>query len=153
MDGFSGTNSAIVKQFINLIAMYETPHYGGEMKKRVLVVDDSEIVLEKVCEALVSGGYEVITALSAAAADTYIYGDSRPDIIILDVMMPMLDGDKKAKLLKADDLTRDIPVLLLSSKNETELAILAHEAGADGFIRKPFTFRELLEKIENTLQN
>lgn len=123
------------------------------MKKRVLIVDDSEIVLAKASEALVSRGYEVCTALSAAAADTYIYGDPRLDIIVLDVMMPMLDGDKKAKMLKADVLVKAIPILLLSSKNEEELARLARESGADGFIRKPFTFRELIEKIEITLKS
>lgn len=121
------------------------------MKKRVLVVDDSDIVLAMASEALVSGGYEVLSAVSAAVADTYIYGDLRPDIIILDVMMPMLDGDKKAKILKADDLVRDIPILLLSSKSEEELVRLAAESGADGYIRKPFTFRELIEKIEVAL--
>jgi len=123
------------------------------MNKRVLVVDDSELVLVKAREALAAGGYAVYTAISAAAADSYIYGEARPDIIILDVMMPMLDGDKKAKLLKGDDLVRDIPVLLLSSKNEEELNRLAAESGADGYIRKPFTFRELVDKIELTLKN
>jgi CheY-like chemotaxis protein len=121
------------------------------MKKRVLVVDDSEIVLAKAHEALTAGGYEVSTALSAAAADRYIYGDSRPEIIILDVMMPVLDGDKKAKLLKGDDLTRDIPILLLSSKNEEELARLVAESGANGFIRKPFTYREMIGAIKTAL--
>jgi DNA-binding response OmpR family regulator len=121
------------------------------MKKRVLVVDDSEIVLAKAHEALTAGGYEVSTALSAAAADRYIYGDSRPDIIILDVMMPILDGDKKAKILKGDDFSRDIRILLLSSKNEEELARLVAESGADGFIRKPFTYREMIEAVKITL--
>lgn len=119
---------------------------------KVLVVDDSEIVLEKATEALTSRGYEVSTAVSAASADAYIYGDCRPDIIILDVMMPLLDGDKKARMLKDDILTREIPVLLLSSKNEEELALLTAESGADGYIRKPFTYREMIDKIELTLK-
>jgi len=121
------------------------------MRKRVLVVDDSEIVLAKATEALAAGGYEVSTATGAAAADSYIYGVNRPDIIIMDVMMPMMDGDKKAQLLKADSLAADIPILLLSSKAEEELVRLATEAGAQGYIRKPFTYRELLGKIEATL--
>jgi DNA-binding response OmpR family regulator len=121
------------------------------MKKRVLVVDDSEIVLEKAREALSDRGYDVDTALSAAAADRYIYSASRPDIIILDVMMPLLDGDQKAKMLKADRSTRNIPILLLSSKTEDELARLAEASGSDGYIRKPFTFREMIERIEMTL--
>lgn len=117
------------------------------MKKRVLVVDDSDIVLAMATEALVSGGYAVDTAVSAAEADVYIYGEARPDLIILDVMMPMLDGDKKAKLLKGDESVRDIPVLLLSSKSEDELVRLSAESGANGYIRKPFTFRELVDKV------
>lgn len=122
-----------------------------EMRKRVLVVDDSEIVIEKASEALSAKGYEVLTALSAHSADRFIYSDKRPDIIIMDVMMPMLDGDKKTRMLKDDATVCDIPVLLLSSKTESELVKLAAESGADGFIRKPFTFREMIEKIESVI--
>ena len=119
------------------------------MKMRVLVVDDSEIVLEKAREALCCRGYDVSTALSANAADAFIYSCERPDIIILDVMMPMLDGDKKAAILKADELTKEIPILLMSSKPEDELAELAKWSGSEGFIRKPFTSDEIAEKIES----
>jgi len=118
------------------------------MSKRVLVVDDSEIVLEMASEALVAKGYEVFTALSARDADRFIYCDNKPDIIIIDVMMPALDGDKKTKMLKSDSATSNIPVLLLSSKSEQELVQLVKESGADGYIRKPFTFREMIERIE-----
>lgn len=118
------------------------------MNKRVLVVDDSEIVLAMASEALVARGYEVSTALTASAADRVIFSDERPDIIIMDVMMPILNGDKKTRMLKDEVSTRDIPVLLLSSKPESELERLAAESGADGYIRKPFTFRELTESVE-----
>lgn len=117
------------------------------MKKRVLVVDDSEIVLEKAREALQAAGYEVTTALSAAAADEFLYGQKRPDIVIMDVMMPQMDGDKKAKLLKSDDATKAIPILLLSSKGDDELGQLARESGCEGFIRKPFTDRQMSDRI------
>jgi CheY-like chemotaxis protein len=122
------------------------------MTKRVLVVDDSQIVLEKALEVLAGRDYEVFTALSASAADAVIFDKTRPDIIILDVMMPVLDGDKKASMLKADDSTKEIPILLMSSKPESELAALAEESGADGYIRKPFTFSEMVLKIESALQ-
>jgi CheY-like chemotaxis protein len=118
------------------------------MKKHVLVVDDSDIVLAKASEALSAKGDEVYTALSAAAADRYIYGDPRPDLIIMDVMMPLLDGDQKVRILKADRATRDIPILLMSSKAEEELARLTSLSGADGYIRKPFTFRDLIAMVE-----
>jgi DNA-binding response OmpR family regulator len=121
------------------------------VNKRVLVVDDSEIVLEKAREALGCKGYEVLTALSANAADAIIYSSARPDIIILDVMMPMLDGDKKAAILKADESTWEIPILLMSSKPEEELVALTADSGSEGFIRKPFTFNELGVKIESIL--
>jgi len=123
------------------------------MMKRVLVVDDSKIVLEKALEALGCRGYEVSTALSADAADAIIYSSSRPDIIILDVMMPVLDGDKKTRILKADDATKGIPILLMSSKPEDELAALASESGADGYLRKPFASDEMVQKIESTFRS
>ena len=121
------------------------------IKKRVLIVDDSRIVLEKALEALGCSGYEVFTAPSADAADAIIYSSARPDIIILDVMMPLLDGDKKAGILKADESTKEIPILLMSSKPEDELAVLASESGSDGYIRKPFTCNEMVLKIESAL--
>ena len=114
----------------------------------MLVVDDSEIVLAMASEALAAKGYEVSIALSASDADRFIYSDKRPELIIMDIMMPMLDGDRKTRMLKGEVSTRDIPVLLLSSKPESELAKLAAESGADGYIRKPFTFRELTASIE-----
>ena len=64
---------------------------------------------------------------------------------MLDVMLPILDGDKKAKMLKDNPLTRDIPILLLSSKPEEELRWLVTESGADGYVEKPFGHRQLVE--------
>jgi CheY-like chemotaxis protein len=117
----------------------------------VLVVDDSEIVLAKASEALVADGYDVRTALSAFDADTYLYGEVKPDIVIMDVMMPRLDGDKKAKLLKSDETTSGIPILLLSSKSEDELGMLVRESGCEGFIRKPFTSEQIVAKVAEAL--
>ena len=122
------------------------------MKKRVLVIDDSPIALAMAREALEEGGFEVVTALDAKEADTCIYGKNRPDLIILDVMLPMLDGDKKAKMLKGNELTSDIPILLLSSKPEEELGLLVDESGADGFIRKTFGHLQIVAKVEDTLR-
>ena len=119
-------------------------------KKRVLVVDDSEIVLAAAREAL-EEGFEVVTALNALEADKYIVCKDKPDIIVLDVMLPMLDGDKKAKMLKENELTRSIPILLLSSKPESVLRRLVEESGSDGFVRKPFSNRQLVTKIREAL--
>lgn len=121
------------------------------MGKTILVVDDSEIVLAMAKDALEEGGLRIITAPNAKAADQYIFGELKPDLIILDVMLPMLDGDKKAKKLKDNPLTREIPILLLSSKPEDELNRLVTESGADGFIRKPFVARNMLAKVREAL--
>ena len=122
------------------------------MKKRVLVVDDSEIVLAMAREALEAGGFEVVTAANAMEANTYIFTRRKPDLIILDVMLPMVEGDKKAKMLKEHELTRTIPVLLLSSKPEAELSRLVRESGADGFIRKPFAHRQMVMMVEEAME-
>lgn len=117
------------------------------MKKRVLVVDDSEVVLAMAREALEEGGFEVVTASDAKEADPFIFGQRRPDLIVLDVMLPVLDGDKKAKMLKENPATRDIPILLLSSKPEEELRWLVAESNADGYMRKPFGHRQLVDRV------
>ncbi|HEY6874524.1 MAG TPA: response regulator [Geobacteraceae bacterium] len=122
------------------------------MKKRVLVVDDSEIVLAMAREALEEGGFDVITSENAMAANNHIFSRRKPDLIILDVMLPMIDGDKKAKMLKEHELTRNIPILLLSSKPEAELQRLVRESGADGFIRKPFAHRQMVAMVEEALE-
>ncbi len=121
------------------------------MKQKILVVDDSEIVLDMAREALEEGNFDVVTALSAREADSYIFGRERPDLIIMDVMLPVLDGDKKTRMLKDNENTRDIPVLLLSSKPENELRLLVKESGAEGFIRKPFGHQQLVEKVRATI--
>jgi DNA-binding response OmpR family regulator len=122
------------------------------VRKRVLVVDDSEIVLDMARQALEEGGFEVVTATSAMEANEYIFCENKPAVIIMDVMLPMLDGDKKAKMLKENELTREIPILLLSSKPEKELRWLVEESGADGFLRKPFTKRLMVAKVEETIR-
>jgi CheY-like chemotaxis protein len=121
------------------------------MKPRILVVDDSEIVLEMAREALEEGGFTVVTAAGIVEANAFIYAEEKPDLIILDVMLPILDGDKKAKMLKDDEITRHIPILLISSKPEEELRRLVRESRADGFIRKPFTKQYAISKVEETL--
>lgn len=120
-------------------------------KKRVLVVDDSEIVLAMARNALEEGGFEVVTALSAKEADSFIFSDRSPDIIIMDVMLPTLDGDKKARMLKENEKTKHIPILLLSSKPDQELQRLTIESGSDGYIRKPFGHHVMAAKVRSVL--
>jgi len=121
-------------------------------KQRILIVDDSELVLVMARDALEEAGYEVFTATNGIEANSYIFSVDKPDLIILDVMLPMLDGNKKAKLLREKEFSREIPIVLLSSKSEDELRRLTADAGADGFIRKPFTSDGLVERVREYLE-
>ena len=127
---------------------------GGESvdKLKILVVDDSELVLAMARDALEEAGFEVVTAANGIEANSHIFSRNKPDLIILDVMLPMLDGNKKAKLLKEKDFSREIPIVLLSSKSEEELKRLVQESGGDAYIRKPFTPWQLVTTIRKVLE-
>ncbi len=121
-------------------------------KGTILIVDDSSLVLAMARDALEEAGFTVLTALNGIDANKYIFAKKRPDLIILDVMLPLLDGNKKAKLLREKDFSRDIPIVLLSSKTDEELRHLTIDAGANGYIRKPFTDAGIVSKVTEILK-
>ncbi|HWI41471.1 MAG TPA: response regulator transcription factor [Verrucomicrobiae bacterium] len=121
-------------------------------RQKILLIDDSELVLAMARDALEDAGFQVFGATSGIEANALIFSREKPDLIIMDVMLPMLDGNKKAKILKEKEFSRDIPILLLSSKEEDELRRLTAEAGADGYIRKPFTPNEIVTRVREALQ-
>lgn len=120
-------------------------------KQKILIVDDSELVLVMARDALEDAGYVVDCAQNGLEANTYIFSPEKPDLIIMDVMLPMLDGHLKVKLLKEKDFSSKIPILLLSSKSEAELQRLTAESGADGYIRKPFSPADIVAGVKNFL--
>lgn len=120
-------------------------------KKRILVIDDSAVLLEMAKDILLSAGYDVWTASDGIEANKYIFSDRQPDLIIIDIMMPMLTGDKKAQLLQKSEISRDIPILFVSSKDEQELKRLAAESGVAGYIRKPFKKDDLIGAVRKHL--
>ena len=122
------------------------------MKKRILVVDDSELVRSMARDALEAKGFEVITASNGIEANRYLFRQDKPDVIVLDVMIPMLNGDKIAKLIRENKHTMNIPILLLSSKPEAELQRMVIESGADGFIQKPFSSQTMVGKVNETIR-
>ena len=121
------------------------------MGKNILIIDDSELVLAMAKDALEDAGYQVQTATNGIEANRYIFSKNRPDLIIMDIMMPMLDGNEKAKILKENEMSRDIPILLLSSKSDQEMQRLTQEAGADGYILKPFSAVEITGRVRRCL--
>lgn len=123
------------------------------MSKKILVIDDSPLVLAMASDALQAAGFEVFTATNGIEANSFIFStNNRPDLIILDIMMPLLDGNKKAKILKEKDFSKDIPILFISSKDEAELSKLTTDSAVDGYICKPFTPQAIVNSVRKALK-
>lgn len=113
---------------------------------RILLIDDDPFTLDLV-QKILSGVYD-LTVANSGATGLGILEKNTLDMILLDWMMPGFDGFSVLLALKANDSTRDIPVLFLSGKTEPESVARDLEAGAVDFITKPFTRSELIERIE-----
>ena len=119
-------------------------------KGRILVVDDEIYIVHILDFSLGMEGYEVLTALDGEQALEKARLE-HPDLIVLDIMMPKLDGYETCKILKSDESTRNIPVILLSAKGRNVDQKVGFEAGADDYITKPFSPRKLVERINAIL--
>jgi two-component system alkaline phosphatase synthesis response regulator PhoP len=119
-------------------------------KGRILVVDDEIYIVHILDFSLGMEGYEVITALDGEQALEKARAE-KPDLIVLDIMMPKLDGYETCKILKAEPDTKDIPVILLSAKGRNVDQKIGFEVGADDYITKPFSPRKLVERINAIL--
>jgi CheY-like chemotaxis protein len=118
-------------------------------RRKILLVDDSEIVREVVREILEGGGYEVATHGSAFGFSSVLMRQ-RPDLVLLDVGMPALTGDKVAAIALRNHI-HDCPLVLFSDRSPTELARLTKECGADGFINKTEDPAALLRAVSRFL--
>ena len=119
-------------------------------KGKILVVDDEIYIVHILDFSLGMEGYEVLTALDGEQALEKARAE-KPDLIVLDIMMPKLDGYETCKRLKADDATKAIPVILLSAKGRNVDQKVGFEVGADDYITKPFSPRKLVERINAIL--
>ena len=125
-------------------------HGGNVTQKTVLLVDDMETVLLFEKTLLRGFGVALKTAKNGAAALAEI-AKSPPDLVLLDVMMPELDGIETCRRIKQDPATRHIPVVIVTTKGEPEMVQKAREAGCDDFITKPLNKAELLSKVNSYL--
>lgn len=121
------------------------------MKTRILVVDDEPDALELIEFNLRQAGYEVTTAADGAEALRKAR-TGIPGLIVLDVMLPELDGLEVCKALRRDPATARIPIIMLTAKAGEIDRILGLELGADDYLTKPFSPRELVLRIKNVLQ-
>lgn len=118
--------------------------------KKILVVDD-EINILTIMEARLRGnGYDVIMA-SDGQEGLVKARNEKPDLIILDIMLPKLDGYKVCRLLKADEQYKQIPIILLSARTQDSDMEIGKQQGADAYVTKPFTSDVLLNKIQELL--
>jgi len=121
------------------------------MKKGKILVVDDEVNITQILEFSIGAeGFEVITAQNGEEAIERARRE-RPDLIILDIMMPKIDGYEACRILKANPLTKNIPVLLLTAKGRDIDRRLGYEVGATDYIVKPFSPNKLIERIHRLL--
>ena len=120
-------------------------------KEKILVVDDEEDILELIRFNLVREGYKVLCAQSGEKALS-IGQSEMPDLMVLDLMLPGIDGLEVTKVLKSDSRTRDIPIVMLTAKGEEEDIVTGLELGADDYITKPFSPRVLVARLRAVLR-
>lgn len=120
-------------------------------KEKILVVDDEEDILELVRYNLVREGYAVVCTASGEAALT-IAGSDAVDLIVLDLMLPGIDGLEVARRLKARPANRDTPIVMLTAKGEEADIVTGLELGADDYVTKPFSPRILIARIKAVIR-
>lgn len=117
----------------------------------ILIVEDEQPIREMLCFALGNSGYEVMEAADAYSAQQQL-ADRPPALILLDWMLPGISGLDFARRLKRDELTREIPIILLTARAEEEHKIQGLDSGADDYITKPFSTRELIARVRAVLR-
>ncbi|HPU36032.1 MAG TPA: response regulator transcription factor, partial [Bacillota bacterium] len=118
---------------------------------RILVVDDEKNILELVRFNLEREGYEVLTCLDGARA-LELARSEKPDLIVLDVMLPEISGLEVCRELHQDPATRKIPIIMLSARADELDRVLGLEMGADDYVTKPFSPRELVARVKARLR-
>ena len=121
------------------------------MPKSILVVEDEQEIRELLVFTLLRDGYEVVEAETAEVALEKI-DNSLPDLILVDWMLPGMDGIDLAKRLRRDELTADLPIVMLTARGEEADKLQSFAGGIDDYITKPFSPRELLARLKALLR-
>jgi phosphate regulon transcriptional regulator PhoB len=117
------------------------------MSKIILVVDDEKDIVELVAFNLAREGYQITKAYDGDQALRYIR-ENQPDLVILDLMLPGIDGIEICRYIRKNTLTEKLPVIMLTAKSEAIDRVIGLEIGADDYITKPFNVRELLARVK-----
>ena len=121
-------------------------------KRRILIIDDSEITLQMEKAVLEARGYDV-RATSTLMEFERVLAEFRPDLILTDIHMPEATGADICRTLKNEYKTQDIPIVLFSSLDDVELGTLAEQVGADGFVSKAHGLDALGEKVDELVES
>ena len=120
------------------------------MSKRILVVEDQEDNLQILRDLLTSAGFEIIEAKDGEQGVRAAMAE-RPDLILMDIQLPLLDGYEATRRIKADPALRAIPIIVVTSYALSGDEVEARKAGADAYVPKPYSPRQLLAKIKEYL--
>ena len=119
-------------------------------KAKVLIVDDEPFNVDYLEQELEDSGYHIITAFNGQEALDKIHSQ-QPDLVLLDLMMPVLDGFAVLSEIKADNVLRDIPVIIVSAANDSKSIVKGIKQGADDYITKPVDAEHLVKKLKEYL--
>ncbi|MFP4465839.1 MAG: response regulator [Candidatus Goldiibacteriota bacterium] len=121
------------------------------MEKLIAIVDDEEDIRELVAVNLKKAGYKVKEFSNGKSLLKYMEKSS-PELVILDVMMPEMDGMEVCRIIKNNDINKNIPIILLTAKSDETDKVLGLELGADDYVTKPFSPRELSARVKAVLR-
>ncbi len=121
-------------------------------KTKILVVDDEPNIVQTLQDRLEMNEYQVVTAGNGREGLEKIEQE-RPDVILLDVIMPIMDGHEMLEMLRKQPGGRDVSVIMLTARSQTQDIARANACGIDDYIVKPFDLSELLEKIERVVEH
>jgi DNA-binding response OmpR family regulator len=125
---------------------------GGLGVSKILIIDDDKFIVRVVSDRLNKEGFEVTTAMDSVSGLNAVY-ESTPDIILLDVILPGgKNGTEICRLLRNDTRTSHVPIIMLTSRRESDDIVSGLEAGADDYITKPFDTNELVARIKTHLR-
>lgn len=118
--------------------------------KKILIVDDEKDIVESLKFVLETSDYTCYTAFNGEDG-LKLAKEIMPDLIILDVMMPKINGYKISRLLKYDNKYKNIPILMITARSQEEDRLIGEETGADEYITKPFELNSVCEKVKQYL--
>ena len=121
------------------------------MQKRILIVEDEPAIRDMVAFALRKAGMDPIHAADARAAQIAI-GETVPDLILLDWMLPGISGNELARRLRRDEITREVPIIMLTARGEESDRVNGLDTGIDDYVVKPFSTRELIARIRAVMR-